>query len=322
LKETIPFQGVRALVTGGAGVIGRELVRKLSDAGADVLSVDREPMPAGPWASASHVRLDLAVDELASLASFRPEVVFHLAAAFERSKETPDFWEANERDNLLCGHRVVDLARTAPALRRIVFASSYLIYDPALYAFDAPQADARALRENDPAEPRNLCGAAKLYTEKEIDFVRSVVRPEVGAVHARIFRVYGRGSRDVVSRWVRAALAGQTIELYRGDNSFDYVFAADVAEGLLRLAAAPQADGVVNLASGTARSVDEVLDAIVERIPATRGLVRRVEVDEPWEASRADLERLRDWTGWSPGTALEAGIDRIVEFERTGRVEA
>lgn len=309
--------GRRALVTGSAGVIGRELVALLLDAGAPVLSVDRLPLPEGRWTAARHLRVDLAEDDLGAIRAFAPQVVFHLAAAFERSRETPEFWEVNWKDNVRCGHRVVELARELPGVDTFVFASSYLIYDPATYLFAAPPSSPRVLREGDAAAPRNLCGGAKLYLERELEFLRATSRPGLRTLHARIFRVYGRGSRDVVSRWVRAALRGEPIEIYHPDNRFDYIFAADVAQGLLRLAASERAQGVVNLGSGAPRRVREVLDAVLREVPAAAGCVRSATLDEPYEASAAGLDRLVAATGWTPPTSLEDGVAQVVAFERT-----
>lgn len=304
----------RVLVTGGAGVIGRELLRLLVEKGADVLSVDRQPLPSGNWARVLHVQKDLAEDSLDEIRDFNPQIIFHLAASFERSEESPEFWDINWHDNTLLSHRIVDLAKEMPDLEVFVFASSYLVYSPSLYLSPSLRDDVIYLKENDPVSPRNLCGAAKYYTEKEIEFVKEVVNPSLRTVHARIFRVYGCGSRDVVSRWVRAALSGQDIEVYNKQNRFDFIFARDVAEGLLKLAESPNANGAVNLGSGDARSIQEVLSFIHRYVGQLR--TRELGTKKPFEASCADLTKLRQMTGWAPSIRLEEGIKMIIAFEQ------
>jgi carbamoyl-phosphate synthase large subunit len=59
--------------------------------------------------------------------------VIHLAATFERSAESYEFWEENFRHNVRLSHHLMSLAKDAPSVKRVVFASSYLIYDPSLY---------------------------------------------------------------------------------------------------------------------------------------------------------------------------------------------
>jgi carbamoyl-phosphate synthase large subunit len=304
----------RVLVTGGAGVIGRELLELLNQRGAQTLSVDRLPLDTTALENVRHVQLDLAVDPLDELLTFRPSVVLHLAAAFERSAETAEFWEPNWSDNVLESHRVVDLMRGMAGVEVFVFASSYLLYSTSLYMSERAPQDVTYLRENSIVSPRNLCGAAKLYTERELEYYAKVVNPSLRTVFARIYRVYGRDSKDVVSRWVNAALEGEAVEVYNAQNRFDYIFAGDVAEGLLRLAEAPQAEGVVNLGSGAGRSVRELLEILTRHFPDFSTRIYDRGQTEPLEASAADTERLRALTGWVPPTQLESGVRILCEY--------
>ncbi|MGH3603957.1 MAG: NAD-dependent epimerase/dehydratase family protein, partial [Pseudonocardiaceae bacterium] len=82
---------MRAVVTGGAGFIGSNIVDGLVDAGAEVLVVDdlsrgsRANLELALSRTARLIELDvrdgLAVDEV--FRSFRPELVFHLAAQID-----------------------------------------------------------------------------------------------------------------------------------------------------------------------------------------------------------------------------------------------
>ena len=315
-----PLRGRRVVVTGGAGVIATELLAQLSGAGAEVLSVDRLPLAQTP-AGVTHLVADLAVADLAPLATFRPHHLLHLAATFERSIESPEFWPQNWGDNVVATHRLVELAATIPDVVSFVFASSYLIYDPAQYMTSAPASAAVALNETAGIGSRNLCGAAKLYGEAELRFAEEVMRVPFRVANARIFRVYGRGSRDVVSRWVRAALDGEPITVYHPENRFDYVFSGDVAEGLLRMAVTPGARGVINLATGRDRPVADVI-AVVERSTGMPLDARVEAVDEPFEGSRADTRALEAALGWRPTLMLEDGVERLVAFERLQRTRA
>jgi carbamoyl-phosphate synthase large subunit len=313
--------GQRVLVTGGAGVIARELLEQLSAAGSEVLSVDRLPLPGDAPSGVEHLVADLAIADLEPLARFRPAHVLHLAATFERSVESPEFWDLNWTDNVVVTHRLAELAGRIGGVESFVFASSYLVYDAAQYSTEGAPTAPVPLSETSSLGARNLCGAAKLYGEAELRFVRDVQRAGFRTASARIFRVYGRGSRDVVSRWVRAALEGEPIDVYHPENRFDYIYSGDVAEGLLRLAASQAASGVINLGSGTARPVAAVIEA-VERATGRRLETRMQEVDEPFEASCADIGHLMATIGWTPPTSLEAGVERLIGFERARRGEA
>jgi len=306
----------RIAVTGSAGVIGRELVARLLARGDEVLSLDREPMPEPLADRVRHLQVDLSEGGMEEIRLFRPETIYHLAAAFERSEEESGFWLPGYRDNMALTHRLHDTIRRLSDLGTYVLASSYLIYAPPLYLFEAPQARAIALQEHHPVAPRNLCGAAKYYAEAELRFLTEVDKLPLRAVSARIFRVYGRGSRDVISRWVRALLAGEPIEVYNPENRFDYVFAGDVAEGLLRLATSSEAKGLVNLATGTSRTIAEVAATVLRATGAAPELVRHRPGAAPYEASAAAIGRLGALTSWTPPTRLEEGIAAVVDYER------
>jgi nucleoside-diphosphate-sugar epimerase len=315
------FAGQRVLVTGGAGAIAREVLERLGTSDAAILSIDRLPLAFDRPSNVDHRIADLADADLGDVRDFDPTVILHLAATFERSVESPEFWEPNWSDNVVVTHRLCDLASGLRSIRAFVFASSYLVYRSSQYLSAEPRMSAVALTEDAEQQPRNLCGAAKAYGEAELGFARHVLAARFRCVSARIFRVYGRGSRDVVSRWVRAALRGESIEVYQPENRFDYVYGGDVAEGLLRMATEPVVAGALNLAAGRARSVAEVIQAI--EAATGRTLDRRdVPVEAPYEASRADLTRLRGALGWSPTTTLEDGVRALVEHEVGAHVRA
>ncbi len=239
---------MNVLVTGGAGVIGRELIEALVARGAGVMCADLKPLPGWMPPGVEYVEGDANELTAEQVVGFAPELCFHLAATFERTVETEGFWGENYHHNVRLSHHVATLVSQAESMRRLVFASSYLVYDPALYLFEEPQDAPRALRESDPVRPRNLCGSAKLMHEKELDFLAEFPSNHFSSVSARIFRVYGRGSKDVVSRWVRSLSAEPELPLtaFRVEGFFDYIYAGDVADGLLRLADT-NVTGTVNL---------------------------------------------------------------------------
>lgn len=303
----------RVFVTGGAGVIGVELVPMLVARGAKVLVGDLKPRPASFAPNVSYRKGDLNSLTAAELAAFAPDCLIHLAATFERSVETAGFWEENFRHNVQLSHHLMSLARDSRSLERVVFASSYLIYDPSLYQFPEPRETPARLTETDAIRPRNLTGMAKLAHEMELQFLSGFDQYRFSTLCVRIFRGYGRNSRDVISRWVRALLAGQPITVYRPEGCFDYVYAADSAEGLVRLADCARAQGIVNLGTGRSRRVSDVLDVLRKIFPDAK--VETSESDIPFEASEADVSCLRELVHWVPRYDIDAAIPEIVAHE-------
>lgn len=306
----------RILVTGGAGVIGRELLLCLKDGAPEsrVLAVDKVAPNFELPDNVEFLHLDLAKSSLEAVEEFSPHVIFHLAASFERSKESPEFWEVNWYDNTLLSHKMVDISRRFKELKTFVFASSYLIYDQSLYLKNSTDHAPVYLKESSPILPRNITGASKLYTERELDFIKEYVVPGVDIINARIFRVYGCDSKDIISRWIRDALGNECeIEVFNGQNVFDYIYAGDVAQGLYRLANVKKGfSGVVNLGSGSGRRVFDVIDEIKGHFVCKitdRGTVMDTEM------SVADVALLKKLTGWSPEITLKEGMKKVIEYE-------
>ena len=226
----------RIFISGAAGVIGKELVALLDNNSFDILAADIKPRPTEFSKNIKYRMGDLNNMNMNEMLNFSPNIFIHLAATFERSEESAEFWNDNFKNNILLSHHLMSLIKENPATERVVFASSYLIYDKELYLFNEAPHKATELSENSKIKPRNLIGMAKLAHESELNFLRSNNEFGFSIVSARIFRGYGLNSRDVISRWVRSLINGEPIDAYRTDGSFDFIFARDSAEGLMRLA--------------------------------------------------------------------------------------
>lgn len=307
----------RALVTGAAGVIGRQLTQQLAHRDVELLTIDREAMPSGFGSLSRHVEGDLSTMDLDCVVDFDPQQVFHLAASFERTTESPEYWDIGWRDDVVASHRVISTAVECPSLAVFVFASSYLVYDERVYLVNEPPAAAVPLHETAAVGPRNLCGAGKYYTEGELRYTAAVRRPDLRVCNARIYRVYGQGSRDVVSRWVRALIAGEQIDVFNAASIFDYVYAGDVAEGLARLASAADASGEFNVASGRGTRISHIVAALEAAGLKTNGQIVEAADQAPYEASLADVSRLHSALGWVPPTDIETGVRRLADHERS-----
>ncbi len=124
------WENKKTLVTGGAGVIGRELINELVNLKAHVLCIDRKPKPEDMPSAVEYCMADISEMDNRVITDFNPEVIFHLAASFERTEETLEFWDINFRDNIIVSHRIIDVAGKLNNLKKFIFASSYLAYSP------------------------------------------------------------------------------------------------------------------------------------------------------------------------------------------------
>ena len=302
----------KVLVTGGAGVIGRPLVGKLLQMGVHLTVIDTKPRPKEWPKEVVYWQEDVNQIDRNSLLKLNPDYCFHLAASFERSEESPSFLQKNFYNNVLLSHALLYALKKCSNLKRIIFASSYLVYDSKSYLFKTPPKRRTNLLESSSLNPRNLCGSAKLLHEKELEAVNH--NAGFSTVSARIFRVYGKGSNDVISRWIRDLINGKSIKVFGKEAVFDYIYADDVAEGLVRLADS-QVTGAVNLGTGKARRIAEVLNVLKMHFPDLVSEESKTE-DVLYEASQASMEFFVQATNWRPTATLEKMIPKIIAYEK------
>lgn len=307
------MQNRRVFVSGGAGVIGTALVERLLAQGADVFVGDLKSCPKAWLGKVKYRQGDLNTITNQELLDFDPEFYFHLAGVLERTEENHSFFEENFRQNLTLSHSLLHKIKSVPSLKKIVFASSYLVYDPSLYLLNEPLKSPILLSEDSPLRPLNIYAAAKLYHEAELGLLNEYLGEKISCISARLFRVYGSHHHDVISRWIRYALQREPIPVYHFQEASDFLFAEDAAEGLLRLALT-HFQGVINLGTGQSITIKEVIRVLKKFIPRLK--VNDQGSPSPVEVSQADITRLKSVTGWQPMHTLETAIPKIIEFEK------
>ena len=290
---------MRAVVTGGAGFIGSNLVDALVGRGDEVHVLDdlsngrRENVHAGATLHVADIR-----DPDAVVDAVRPEVVFHLAAQanVRTSVERPD----HDADvNVLGTIRVLDAARRHGA--RLVFSST----GGAIYGeCDAPAGEDAERRPLAPYGTSKLCGEEYLATWNRLH--------GTSHVSLRFGNVYGprqepHGEAGVVAIFMGLLEGSGTPTIYGdGRQTRDYVYVGDVVDAVLR--AAEHDGGVYNVGTGVETSVLELYEAI----QAATGISREARHAPPrlGELQRSVLDpaaAARD-LGWRPATRLAEGL--------------
>lgn len=308
------LKGKRVFISGANGVIGNALVTMLYRLGAIIYAGDLKPRPSDWPKDILYRQGDLNYITKEELEHFNPEYFIHLAATFERSKETYEFWQENYWHNVHLSNHLMSLLKDSEHLKKVIFASSYLIYDPKLYSFDTPASKAYRLKEDDPIYPRNLTGVAKLNHEIELRFLEEFKKDKYHTISARIYRSYGKNSRDIISRWVRSLLNNEQLTVFKKEGLFDYIYAEDVAEGLIRLADHPTAQGIYNLGNDNARSVEEVIAVLKKHFPHLT--YKEEESPIKYEGSQANMDYYFKTIGWKPQQQLETVIPQIIAYEK------
>lgn len=290
-----------ALVTGGAGFIGRHLVRRLlALPGVEqvrVLDNLFRPCPA-PGAFPDdfltgdpRVRFqkgDIRDKQTAREAVEGAELVFHLAAQSNVLGSVTDL-DYSFSTNVAGTLNLLEAARAAQTVRRFVFASSREVYG---------EPDDLPVAEDAPLAPKNAYGASKMAAEA---YCGAFAAQGLGVSVVRMANVYGPGDRDrVIPLFCGRALAGEPLFIYGGGQVIDFVSVGLTCEALLRVAE-KELPGPVNIGSGQGTTLQELAARVAACLPKRNVETRLLPPRGP-EVVRfvASPERMRDWLGLAP----------------------
>lgn len=137
------------------------------------------------------------------------------------------------------------------------------------------------VREDDPTAPSSAYGKLHLACEEEIE--RARIEDGLRTRILRCSTVYGehqrpeRGQGAIVTFLYRIA-RGERIDLY-GDGTTirDYIYVGDVAAALIGLMSAADAPSVVNVGSGAATSLIDVLRLVEDQVGRQAQIVQHEE---------------------------------------------
>ena len=303
------------VVTGGAGFLGSQLVRRLLPLCKQITVVDnlstgrRDSLPA-----ASHLRfVEGSITDEKLLAGLLPgtDVIFHLACAnLVQSGEDMDH---DFQTNLFGGYLMLKLAsELCPQLSRFVYSSTASVYGNA-ERIPTPESYYRI------SLPYS---ASKFGVEHYCQVFHEM--KQLPVVTVRFSNVYGPGQIPsnpycgVVSKHMEALMKQEPLVIYGdGLQTRDFTYVEDAMDALLAVTDNPAAIGkVYNIGTGKETSVLE----LAEKIVSAAGLQTYSMVHRPLRrvdkvVRRAvDIHRISLLTGWSPRHTLSEGLGKTYKW--------
>jgi UDP-glucose 4-epimerase len=307
----------KALITGGAGLIGSHIADQLVTEGLQEIVVldnwtrGRRQNLESAMASGRVKLVDGDIRDVKVVREIMQgvDILFHEAAIrITQCAEDPRL----AHDVLATGTFNLLEAAVAAKVKRVVSASSASIYG---------QAEAFPTRENHHGYGnRTIYGATKMYSE---GLLRSFYEMYgLNYVALRYFNVYGPRMdafgvyTEVMIRWMeRLAKRQPCLILGDGKQTMDFVFVEDVARANLMAAMSSGTDDVINIASGTETSLIELAETLgrvmgVERAPEY-GPARKA---TPVFRRLADVNKAGQLLGFHTQVSLEEGLRRLVQW--------
>lgn len=318
----------RALVTGGAGFVGRYLVDALLRDGWTVTATAFSAAPASHTTPAGTAQRDVRwcygdlrdpahVAEAVAVA--QPDLVVHLAAISHLPTAAADpasAWDVNVTASVRLLHELSQawMAGTmAPRVLMVGSAEQYGRHDVA----------GGRLSEDVPLEPRTVYAATK--TAQEAAALQVWRASGLPVLLARAFNHSGVGQESrfllpaLVARAVSLQGASADTPLVLGNTSpiRDFLHVSDVVAAYIALLRDGTPGLAYNVASGVGRSVREVAESILIRVHREPNLEEDPALMRPVDVPSlvGDPSRLQAATGWQPQRSFDDILDDLLHAE-------
>ncbi|RXT04458.1 dTDP-glucose 4,6-dehydratase [Ammoniphilus sp. CFH 90114] len=314
---------MNVLVTGGAGFIGRWVVKRLLDDGQAVWVLDdlsngrKENLdefvdhPNFREFIVGDIKNEKLLDELFEKNQFR--ICYHLGASINVQDSIDDPRTTFNNDTL--GTFYV-LEQCRKKLVKIVFMSTCMVYERSMAE--------QGITELHPTKPASPYAGAKIAAENmalsyycAYGLPVTVVRP---------FNTYGPfqktgGEGGVVAIFIRNQLKGDPLKIYgEGTQTRDLLYVEDCARFVVESGYSDQVNGeIVNAGLGRDISVNELADLISEG----QVLIEHVPHIHPQSEIQkllCNYQKAEKLLGWKPTVDLEEGIRRTREWIRTSHL--
>jgi dTDP-glucose 4,6-dehydratase len=213
----------------------------------------------------------------------------------------------------LGSHNTLGLARVHRS--RYLLASTSEVYgDPLVH----PQPESYWGNVN-PVGPRGVYDEAKRFAEAMVMAYHRFHQVDTRIV--RIFNTYGPRMRPrdgrVVPNFIQQALRGEPLTVYGdGSQTRSFCYVDDLIDGIWRLLCSDIHDPV-----NIGNPVEMTILHFAERILALTGSPSPITheplpVDDP-KTRQPDITKARRELGWEPHVALDAGLERTIEYFRS-----
>ena len=318
------FRSTRVLITGGAGLIGSALARRLAGLGAALVLLDSmvpeggaNPANIADLTDSGRVRVNIA--DIRDTAALRhllggQDFLFDLAGQTSHL----DSMSAPEHDlavNCMAQLQLLEACRAVAPEITIVHAGTRQIYGRPLYL---PVDEAHRLR------PPDVNGVNKMAGEAYHLMFHDAYGLDTRSL--RLTNVYGPGMRirdarqNFLGIWLRRALEGESFEVWGGEQRRELLYVEDAVEAFLRAALTRETAGQALNVGGEAPYTLLALAETLVRVNRGGSFARR---EFPEERKRIDIgdfvtddRRFRELTGWAPDVGLEEGLRRSLDYYR------
>ncbi len=292
----------KILVTGATGFIGIHLCNALISNGCHVTAVSRNSKSDIHRESYTHYPVDLIDPGKVSklIQETKPDFVFHLAG-LPVGNRSIEFIPSTFDSNLVTTLNLLT-SMTEQQQGKLIIAGS--LEEPAGNSSEIPSSPYAMSK-----------WAASRYAKMFAALYNTPV------VHLRVFMVYGPGKQDekkLVPYVINRLINNVPPELTSGSREIDWIYVADVVEGMLMAALSNEAEGqTIDIGSGNLITTRELVEQVKRMMNSETELLFGSREDRKMEQVRqADIRETFNRIHWKPRFSLEKGLSLTIDYFR------
>jgi dTDP-glucose 4,6-dehydratase len=306
---------MKVLVTGGAGFIGRWVVKRLLDHNHSVWILD--DLSNGSLKNIAEfennpnlniVKGDIKNQELLQqLFLNQYDLCYHLAASIN-VQESIDYPKTTFDNDTIGTFNVLEQCRKHNV--KIVFMSTCMVYDRA--------SNENGIKEIDPIKPTSPYSGSKIAAENMVlSYFHAYNLP---AVVIRPFNTYGPfqksgGEGGVVAIFIKNSLNNKPLYIYGdGTQTRDLLYVEDCARFIVKAGYSDNSNGeIINAGLGRDISINELAKLIVKDESRIKH-VKHIHPQSEIQKLLCNYEKAKHLLNWEPQVSLEEGIKKTEEW--------
>lgn len=316
--------GLKALVTGGTGFIGSNLIKELVERNWEVYALVRKnsSLGYGRLKNINGIKYIYVEDLFSNCSKGKDEIVlenqsfnenlpqfdvcFHLAAY------GVDYRQQNV-DELINGNikfmmNVLNFCKENKT-KKVINTGS---------CFEYGINEGKKLNEEDKLIPQSMYGAAKASSVMMANVYSKI--NNIPLITVRPFGIFGEneGIHKFIPQLMKSIILNKTIEMTRGEQIRDYLYIKDLIEAYITLALTdvPLYE-VYNVCSGVGVKIKDLAIEVVKIANSSLQLLNFGVI--PYRKNEVmhfvgDNSKIKKYTGWEPKYSLQEGLKKTYEW--------
>jgi UDP-glucose 4-epimerase len=309
---------MKILVTGGAGFIGSNLVKRLVLDKHEVVVLDcllrGNKIDTDTFSKITFINDDIRNYKTVLEASKGCDIIFHFAAILGVDVVADNPVETMDVE--VIGMQNITRASLNNGVKKILYASTSGIY--------GHSAIEQSVDEKIMVDPRTSYAMAKRYNEIYL----SAMYEEKGlkSIALRFFNIYGtnQDNRMVIPRFIEQALNNESITIFgSGKQTRDFTFIDDTVEACIRLMQCDCGFEIFNIANDNELSIEQLAMNIKTLAKSDSQIIYldapKKRYDYEVERRVGSSEKLYKFINYKPITSLNDGLNSILNLDKSSK---